>query len=520
MESEGQNLQNILEITKRRKWSIVIPAVSLFVAIAGIALVIPPKYRSISTILIEEQEIPRDYVTSTVTGFAEQRLYSINQRIMSTPKLLEIINKFNLYADIKATKTTEEIITRMRKDIKFQTISADVIDPRTGRPTPATIAFSLSYLGENPALVQKVANVLASLYLEENLKVREQQTQGTSQFMEEETNIVKSRLEAVDAKIAAFKRQNLNSLPELAQLNYQELDRIDRDTDQLNAQLRSLKEREAYLQAQLATIPTDSASQDKTRLNELRVQLGNLRSRVSEEYPDVKKVKLEIAALEKRMRISGQDGLGSKPDNSAYITMASQLASTQNEIESVKRQISSMEKKRVGTSRRIQAAPRVEEGYKALLTERSNLQAKNDELSKKYMESKVSHALEKEQKGERFTIIDAARLPEKPVSPNIPAILLIALVFGLGAGVGTAALREFFDRSVRTSDDLARATGYPVLAAIPEIVTMKEIMRRRNLRKMLLAGTTAGIVGGLLVFHFLFMDINVFWARLLRRLMI
>ena len=218
MESEAQNLQTIIEITKRRKWSVIIPAVSLFIVVAVVALVIPPRYRSISTILIEEQEIPRDYVASTVTGFAEQRLYSINQRIMSTPKLLEIINKFNLYADIRAVKTTEEVITRMRKDIKFKTVSADVIDPRTGRPTPATIAFTLSYEGKNPALVQKVANVLASLYLEENLKAREQQTQGTSQFMEEETKVVKARLDEVDAKIAEFKRRNLNTLPELSSL--------------------------------------------------------------------------------------------------------------------------------------------------------------------------------------------------------------------------------------------------------------------------------------------------------------
>ena len=107
-----------------------------------------------------------------------------------------------------------------------------------------------------------------------------------------------------------------------------------------------------------------------------------------------------------------------------------------------------------------------------------------------------------------------------PVSPNIPVILLIAVVLSLGAGVGTASLREFCDRSIRTTDDLARATGFPVLAAIPEIVTVKEIMRRRKLHTMLLAGTTAGIVCGLLVFHFLVMDINVFWAKMLRRLMI
>ena len=134
------------------------------------------------------------------------------------------------------------------------------------------------------------------------------------------------------------------------------------------------------MQAQLATIPTDAANQDKTRLSELRVQLGNLRSKVSEEYPDVKKVKYEIAELEKRIRLAGQDGLGNKPDNSAYITLASQLASATNEIVSVKRQISSLEKKRIGYRQRIEASPRVEEGYKSLITERNNLQLKNDEL--------------------------------------------------------------------------------------------------------------------------------------------
>jgi len=520
MHKEITNLQDLVAILRRHVWSIVIPAGALFLVAVVVALVIPPKYRSTSTILIEDQEIPRDYVASTVTGYAEQRLHSINQRIMSTPRLLEIIGRFNLYADLKATSTTEEIVAQMRKDTKFETISADVIDPRTGRPTPATIAFTLSYQGKNAATVQQVANVLASLYLEENLKVREQQTSGTSQFMESEMNIVKKRLDELDGKIAVFKQGNINSLPELAQLNFQEMDRVDRDIDQMNAQIRSLREREGYLQTQLASIPTDSAGQDKTRLAELRVQLGNLRSRVSEEYPDVKKVKLEIAALEKRMRTAGADDLGTKPDNPAYITLAAQLASARSEINSVKRQIGSLEKKRSTYSGRIAATPRVEEGYKSLVMERSSLQLKYDDLSKKLMEARVAHGLEKEQKGEKFTIIDAARLPEKPFSPNIPAILLIGMILGLGAGIGTASIREYGDHSVRSVDALARITGFPVLAAIPLIATEQDSRRRVGAEKKVLIAAAAGIFGAIVIFHFLIMDLDIVWAKLLRRLAI
>ena len=205
-----------------------------------------------STILIEDQEIPREFVATTVTSYAEQRLQSINQRVMSSTKLMEIINRFNLYQELKNKADAEEITAKMRKDIKFETISADVVDPRTGSAKAATIAFSLSYRGEKPAVVQQIASVLASLYLEENLKVREQQTSGTTKFLEEEMKSVQASLAELDAKIAAFKQRNIDALPELSQANLQGSDRLDIEVDRLNEQLRSLKEKESYLQTQLA----------------------------------------------------------------------------------------------------------------------------------------------------------------------------------------------------------------------------------------------------------------------------
>jgi hypothetical protein len=153
-----------------------------------------------------------------------------------------------------------------------------------------------------------------------------------------------------------------------------------------------------------------------------------------------------------------------------------------------------------------------------LITQRNNLQAKYDDLTKKYMESKVASGLEKGQMGERFTLIDAARLPEKPVKPNIPAILIIGLVLGMGAGVGSASLKEFSDTSVRTADALEAATSMVVLAGIPEIVTEEDISRVKKRRIALLIGIVLFIVVCLVAIHFLVMDLDVLWARLMRRL--
>lgn len=518
MEIEVKTAQDFLDILKRRRWSIIVPAGAVFIIAAIVAFCWPPTYRSTATILIEEQEVPREYVNTAVTTFADQRLQSINQRIMGTTRLLEIITKFKLYDDLKSKWTTEEIIDKMRKDIKFNTVSADVIDPRSGQPRPATIAFTVSYNGKNPVVVQQVASELTSLYLEENLKDREKQSQGTSKFLEDEMKSVQVQLADFDSRIKTYKQGHINSLPELTQLNLQSLETVEREIVSLNYQLRTLKERESNIQTELSTMSTDAGNQDKTRLSELRVRLGEMKTRLTDEHPDVIKTRGEIAELMKQLRATGRDTADNKPDNPAYITLSSQLSGIQSEIESAKRQIETLSRKREDYKRRIAASPGVEEGYKNILDQRNNLQLKYDDLSKKFMEAKVSNGMEKEQKGERFTLIDAARLPEKPVSPNIPAILLIGLVLGLGSGVGVAALNEQGDQTARTPEMLARVTSFPVLASIPEIVTWEDIARLKKKRRRAAVGLVLFLVISPILFHFLVMDLDIFWAKALRKM--
>ncbi len=467
-EDDVKTISDYIGILRRRKLALLLPVVIVSMIALVAAVVWPRTYRSTSTILIEEQEIPREFVITTVTGYADERLQSINQRIMSTTRLLEIINRFNLYGDLRKRMTMEEIVEIMRKDIKFETISADVMDKkgaRSGPAVPVTIAFTLAYSGKVPEVVQQVANVLASLYLEENLKTRERQSAGASRFLEEEAQGMQRNLADLDARIAVFKAKNINAVPELQQVNYQGLDRAEKDLDQLKDQLKTLKEKEEYLQTQLASIPTESTDQDRNLLKELKAKLVQLESRYTDKYPDVKKTRMDVAVLEKRIALPPpEDGpapkkaltsVADQPNNPSYVTLAAQLSGVQSDIESAKRQISDLERRREDYIRRTEAGPRVEETYKALMAERTNTETKYQDLMKRVMEAKVSQGLEKEQMGEKFTLIDPARLPEKPVKPNVPAVLLIGLFFRDRCGRGKC-LFEGSRRSVRQGRRPAR----------------------------------------------------------------
>lgn len=532
MEQETINLSDFVDIIRRRRWSFILPAGAIFLLAVLVALALSPVYKSTATILIEEQEIPSDFVITTVTSYVEQRLQSINQRIMSSTRLLRIIDRFNLYADIRDKRTTEEIVEKMREDVLLEPISTEVMDKRTGRATMATIAFTLSYQAkESPSTVQKVASQLTSLFLEENLKVRERQTSETSQFLREESERVKTQMDRIEAEIAAFKQAHINELPEMLQLNMQELSNIDRNMERLQENLRTLKQREGYLQAELSTTSPKwyqswiaQKDEDVKRLEFLEVQLISLKTRYSDFYPDVIKTAQEIEIIKKRLDEAGVDysrhgeTVDETPENPAYISLSAQLGGVQSEIETINRQINNLENNAIRYKQRIAATPAVEETYNALLSRQANTRLKYNDLLQKTMEAEVAQGLEKDQKGERFTLIDPARLPEKPFKPNRLAIVLIGIVLGMGAGVGWAALREFTDDAVHNAEALTRSTGFPVLSGIPAIITPAEAERRLRMRRIKIIAAVAAVPLAIIIFHFFIMDLDIFWAKLMRRL--
>jgi chromosome segregation ATPase len=176
-----------------------------------------------------------------------------------------------------------------------------------------------------------------------------------SEFVEDEMKKVQSDLAELDARIAAFKERHINELPSLLQANLQGLHTIESNMERLKEQLRGLKERKGYLEAQLAAVPPKLEQERKKRLEELKLELAYLRSRFSDEYPDVIKAKAEIAEIEGKLTNPNELSVTNDnlPDNPAYITLASQLASVQTDIDSVARQIEDMNVKADEYRRRI-----------------------------------------------------------------------------------------------------------------------------------------------------------------------
>jgi uncharacterized protein involved in exopolysaccharide biosynthesis len=241
--------------------------------------------------------------------------------------------------------------------------------------------------------------------------------------------------------------------------------------------------------------------------------------RYSDTHPDVILTKREIEEQERRSAAAAKGGTAkSGPTTPIEIHLTAQLASVRSDINSVKRQLDDVSAKRNYYAGLVSASPSVEEHYKVLLVERNNTQAKYEDLMKKSMEAKVSSGLERGQMGERFTMIDAPSLPSKPVKPNVRAILFFGFVLGIGGGIGVASLKEFSNQSARTAEALAAGTSMVVLASIPEIVSPEDIERVKKQRKAWIIGAIVVILLVLAVVHFMVMDLDVLWARAMRRL--
>ena len=293
----GPNLdiKYIKGILRRRKWVFISLFIPVFITAGLIAFLLAPIYKSESLILIESQIIPDDFVKTTVTGYIEERLNMITQRIMSRTKLTEIINRFNLYKDLKGKYTPEEIAQKMKGDIHLQTISAK--QQSRSRDEDATIAFRLSYEGKEPATVQKVSNALATLYLEENLKSREQRVSITLSFLQEEADSLKKQIMDYEEKISLFKQDHLGELPGQADVNFQTVNQLKDQLDNINMQFAVLDDKIFLMKSQAAEMEKTIVGKGES-LQDLKVSLLNLQSKYSDTHPDVIHLKKLIKRVE------------------------------------------------------------------------------------------------------------------------------------------------------------------------------------------------------------------------------
>lgn len=576
MEEQTKDLADIFNAIRRRRTAIIIIVATIFLISVLVAILLPSVYRSTSTILIEEQDIPSDMVRAAVTTFAVQRIQTISQRVMARSNLLDIIQKYGLYTHDRRTKTKEEIVDAMRKDIKLETINADVMDPRSGAPTKATIAFTLSYDGETPDQTQKVTSELTNLFLKENLETRTQQAEDTYSFMKDEADKLEAQIAGYEKKMADFKEKHADNLPDLSQLNMSLMEQTQRDLDDIGNQLRTTEERKFYLEAQLAQIspsgPTISSSgqfiqdpvsrlkslrsdyeraisiyspnhpdvirlkreitalegqsgdvtmegEQAKQLENLRAELATDREKYSEDHPDIIKLKKEIALLESTMLKAShpEKAVASQmPDNPAYLTLQSQLQAAEGDIKSLGTQREQLKAKLADLQTRMAAAPQIEREYSSMMRDHDNAVAQFRDIKAKQMEAGVSKQLEKESKGERFSLIDPPALPEKPVSPNRPAIMFLGLILSLGSGIGFAIAKDAMENTVTSRKGVAVLMGANPLGIIPYIVNGQDRYLRKRTKRRWIGFFIISLVVGLLLIHFLWMPLDIVAIKVMR----
>jgi len=572
------NAADIINIARRRQRTILSVAAGIFVFSILLAFIWPPTYRSTATILIEEQEIPQDIVRSTITSFADQRIEKIKQQVMTRANLLKLIKQYNLYESFRRRNPTEVVLKEFIDDIEIEVISAEVVDKRTGRSTKATIAFTLSYNGESAALSQKVANEITNLFLGENLKSRESQAREVTFFLEKETHNLSGYIEQLGNQIASFKQEADRALPELFELNMQLMSQTERELMDTTQRLTELEDQRLHLEGQLSIIKPHSPMITTTgerildseeRLKALRAQYASSSALLSNDHPDIIKMKQEIKGLEEatgqrpqtdelKKRLSDEHSKietlleqygdehpdvvrtrkiiaslereifnlanqptplpQTKPENPAFIQVLIQLNSTKNEIEGSKASKERLQKKFNSYAARLERTSEIEPAYLELTRDRDNATSKYHQIRFKLFEAQVSQELEEQRKGERFSLIDPPSLPEAPASPNRPAILLLGAIVALVGGFGMGALSESMDHAIHSNGMIEDITQLPALGVIPFMPNEHTLVLYARKRKFLQWAGASSVIVLIVMGHFFWMPLDILWFVALRKL--
>jgi polysaccharide chain length determinant protein (PEP-CTERM system associated) len=505
---------DVIQCLVSRRWLVLAP-VAIGLAIAPfLASFAPEKFRSETLIMVVPQRVPDSYVKATITESIENRLPSISDQILSRSRLELIITDMNLYGDLRKRQVMEDVVQAMRTDVAVSL---------AGNKDNAN-SFRVSYVSDHADTARKVTERLASLYIEQNLKDRENQADSTSQFLETQLQDAKARLVEHEKKLEAYRTQHSGELPTQLQGNLQSIQSSNLQLQALNESMNRALERRLLIDRQIADteglplaepvaaplnapIPTTTSQ----RLDAARARLAALQQYYTPDHPEV--VTAQRLVSEFQARLAGEAPLGAsdaapeRPASPAEIAqrkklldlkadllvVEKQLESNREEEAKLKRSISSLQAK-------VDVLPSRESELVELTRDYSTLQAAYSSLLTKREDSMMAANLERRQIGEQFRILDPASLPERPYNQTQRlAITFAGAMVALVLGVLLVAISEFRDSSFRSEDEVMAALSLPVLALIPVMVSDRERDQRRRRQRWIDAAGIAMLVAAVAV---------------------
>jgi protein tyrosine kinase modulator len=465
----------------RRRWVLIV-----VLAVVGgplayvVSRFLPDRYKSQTLVLVEQPSVPSDIVRSLDTADITQRLSSMQQQILSRSRLEPIIAQYGLYASELNKVPMEDLVARLQKGIDVTPIL-----PMAQTQTHQLPGFYVNVTLGNPRTAQQVCTAVTSMFIEENLRLRQQHSEDTTKFLVNQLAEAKENLDAQDAKLAAFKSRHLGDLPDQEQMNLNLLTNLTSQLDAATQALARAQQDKSFAESMLtqqiaAWQATQTGHNPETleqQLTALQTQLATLQARYTDDYPDVSKTKHDIASLKKQIaeadakRETSDPAKGQKstlePTQIAQLraqvhTLDSVIAEKAREQEQIKQQIKVYQD-------RVQSSPGVEQEFKELTRGYQTALDSYNDLQKKRDASAMAADLERKQQGEQFRVLDPANLPDKPSFPNRPLFAVGGFGGGLALGLGIAFLLEMKDSSLKTERDVEFTLHLPVLAMIPEL---------------------------------------------------
>lgn len=507
-------LHDYIDIIRRRALVMLATFITVLITATAFALFLPPVYQSSGTILIESQQISSQFIATSVTGYASERIEVIKQRVMTRENLLRMMRKYNLFSEQDESRVTSELIDNVRERIEIALLDTDTGNRRRGR---TTIAFSISFEDRYAEQAYGLTNELVTLFLDENVKSRVERASETTEFLSQESNRLKVDLEKIETLVAAYKQEHADSLPEHLGMKVDMLQRSEEALGTLEREYQATNNELTRIDLELtAALEGKESSGGLTELEKLKAEYREARINYTDTHPTVRGLKRKITAIEN----GGVDGVNTSANiNSAFIfKLRTLLSTTKGRLASIQQQRKPMLKKITDLEKQIIKTPQVELGLSSLLRDHTNAQKKYEEIQSKQLGAQIAENLEGENKSERFSLIDPPFLADKPIKPDRAKIILLGILAAFAAAGGIAILLEMLNRRIRGKGALTTALGQSPLVEIPYITTRSEHIQRKLLIKKIIIGMLIFLGISLIVVHFAYMELDLLFFKILARL--
>ena len=467
----------------RRRW-LGSALVALLVVLAAVALAwfLPATYQSEGTVLVEREDIPEGLVPSTVTGYAQERIENIKRRALTRERLLEMAGRHNLYSEPLSSGDQVTAVTLMRQALNIELLDVEQNPGSRKGQAKVVIAFTVAFEADTPEVARAVVSEIMAIFLEENQALRIEQSGEVVDFFQRTASTLQEEVEGIEQRISDYKQTRTGALPENQQANQRNLALLEQDLVRLDNRERELRNERNELSVQLESMDQHFSGASGNgrvvspaqQLVQAKAELAAARERYSAIHPEIGRLKLLIAGLEKEIGVAGldgQSGASAAPTNPEYLRVASKLTSLGVDLDALAAQRTNTRADIGALEASIGLAPEVDRELRAMSMELESTRKQFRELKDKQLDARLASDVEIDKKGGGFRVLEPASLPSVPVSPDRAGIVALGVLAALLLALLWMFMAEFMDRSVRGYRGVLQVSGVAPIAIIPNMGT-------------------------------------------------